>query len=310
MNLQFLRYAAEVEKTGSFTQAAENLYMNQPHLSRAVRELEKEMGFSIFNRTGRGIVPTEAGEEFLRHAKEVLAKVDQLEQLKDKNEKKKYCLCLAAVRAEYIQNAVAAFAAEHTGEKEMSLHFEETGAREVISRVGEKVCSLGITRYPSAYASYYQKLMKEKNLVYHELVSFPYLVVMKKNHSLAEKKELTYLDLAQYTEVIYGSEIIPDFSFSADSQEGKKCIYVQDKDSGRQMVKLVPGAYMWDAPGSEALNLSQGLVQRICSRPGNEYKDVAIYRQDCRQTEAEKRLLRIVENEAVKSKKIIERITK
>ena len=63
----------------------------------------------------------------------------------------------------------------------------------------------------------------------------------------------------------------------------------------------------WDAPGSEALNLSQGLVQRICSRPGNEYKDVAIYRQGCRQTEAEKRLLRIVENEAVKSKKMIER---
>ena len=62
MNLQFLRYAAEVEKTGSFTQAAENLYMNQPHLSRAVRELEKEMGFSIFNRKGRGIfAPCQGG---------------------------------------------------------------------------------------------------------------------------------------------------------------------------------------------------------------------------------------------------------
>ena len=65
MNLQLLEYAVEVEKTGSITQAAENLYMNQPHLSRAIKELEKEMGIQIFSRTRRGIVPTEVGEEFL-----------------------------------------------------------------------------------------------------------------------------------------------------------------------------------------------------------------------------------------------------
>ena len=85
MNLQALRYAVEVEHAGSISLAAENLFMNQPHLSKAIRDLEKEMGFDIFNRTSRGIVPIDEGEEFLNHAKEVLAKVAVLEQLREKS---------------------------------------------------------------------------------------------------------------------------------------------------------------------------------------------------------------------------------
>ncbi|HPR78720.1 MAG TPA: LysR family transcriptional regulator, partial [Candidatus Limiplasma sp.] len=58
MNIQHLRYAVEVEKTRSITEAAENLYMSQPNLSRAIRELESDLGISIFDRTPKGIVPT------------------------------------------------------------------------------------------------------------------------------------------------------------------------------------------------------------------------------------------------------------
>lgn len=69
MNLSYLKYAVEVEKTGSITKAAQNFYMNQPHLSKIIRELERELGCPIFDRTSRGMVPTRRGEEFLRYAK-------------------------------------------------------------------------------------------------------------------------------------------------------------------------------------------------------------------------------------------------
>lgn len=53
MNLQHLKYVVEVEKTGSITQAAQNLYMGQPNLSKAIRELEKNLGIVLFKRTSK-----------------------------------------------------------------------------------------------------------------------------------------------------------------------------------------------------------------------------------------------------------------
>ena len=64
-NLLQLKYAVEVEKTGSISKAAENLYMNQPNLSKSIRELEDDIGIAIFDRTAKGVVPTEKGREFL-----------------------------------------------------------------------------------------------------------------------------------------------------------------------------------------------------------------------------------------------------
>lgn len=58
MNLSYLKYAVEVEKTGSITKAAQNYYMNQPHLSKIIRELERDLGCPIFDRTSRGMIPT------------------------------------------------------------------------------------------------------------------------------------------------------------------------------------------------------------------------------------------------------------
>ena len=72
MNLSYLKYAVEVEKTGSITKAAQNYYMNQPHLSKIIRELERDLGCPIFDRTSRGMIPTARGEEFLHYAKGIM----------------------------------------------------------------------------------------------------------------------------------------------------------------------------------------------------------------------------------------------
>jgi DNA-binding transcriptional LysR family regulator len=75
MNTLHLKYAVEVERAGSITQAADNLFMAQPNLSKAIRELEEGLGITIFERTPRGVVPTQRGVEFLRRAKEILGVV-------------------------------------------------------------------------------------------------------------------------------------------------------------------------------------------------------------------------------------------
>jgi len=72
MNLMQLKYAVEVAQTHSISKAAENLYMNQPNLSRAIKELEESLGVVLFNRSPKGITLTREGEEFLVYAQRIL----------------------------------------------------------------------------------------------------------------------------------------------------------------------------------------------------------------------------------------------
>ena len=80
-NIQHLKYAVEVEKMGSISRAAENLYMSQPHLSKAIKALEDSLDIALFNRTPAGMVPTKKGREFLIYAKSILAQVEEMESL-------------------------------------------------------------------------------------------------------------------------------------------------------------------------------------------------------------------------------------
>ena len=83
LNTLHLKYAVEVERTGSITQAAENLYMGQPNLSKAIMELEEPLGFQIFERTSKGVIPTGKGTRFLVYAKNVLSQIEKMEALSD-----------------------------------------------------------------------------------------------------------------------------------------------------------------------------------------------------------------------------------
>ena len=81
MNILHLKYAVEVGKTHSINKAAQNLYMGQPNLSRAIKDLEESLGITIFNRTTRGMFVTPQGEEFLQHAKKILSQIDEVEAM-------------------------------------------------------------------------------------------------------------------------------------------------------------------------------------------------------------------------------------
>ena len=79
MNILYLKYAVEVAKTKSISRAAENLYMGQPNLSRAIKELEESLGITIFARSPQGVKTTPEGEEFLSYAKNILRQIDEVE---------------------------------------------------------------------------------------------------------------------------------------------------------------------------------------------------------------------------------------
>ena len=87
ISLLQMKYVMEIYKAGSISKAAKNLYMNQPNLSRAIKELEKTLGIVIFIRTPKGIILSKEGKLFLEYAKSIFHKLEELEeQLRDQKE--------------------------------------------------------------------------------------------------------------------------------------------------------------------------------------------------------------------------------
>ena len=71
MTLQQIHYVITISERGSFNKASEVLYISQPSLTEAVKELEKELGITIFHRSGRGGTLTSDGLEFIPYAREL-----------------------------------------------------------------------------------------------------------------------------------------------------------------------------------------------------------------------------------------------
>ena len=90
MTLTQLRYAITVANSDSMNEAARNLFISQPSLSAAIKELEEEAGIEIFRRTNRGISVTPEGEEFIGYARQVVEQYNLIEnKYIDKKESKK-----------------------------------------------------------------------------------------------------------------------------------------------------------------------------------------------------------------------------
>ncbi len=106
MNLLHLKYAVEIARTRSITMAAENLYMGQCRLSRAIKELEDYLGITIFKRTSKGIVPSPEGEIFLAHANRILDEVREVETLYNPHAKDMQRMNISISRAGYLAHAL------------------------------------------------------------------------------------------------------------------------------------------------------------------------------------------------------------
>ncbi len=279
MNIQQLRYAVEVERARSITEAAETLYMGQPNLSRAIRELESDLGFPLFDRTPRGILPTARGEEFLQYARGVLAQFDELAARYQHGDASARAFRLSVPRASYIALAFARFAAK--ADPDVLLDYKETNALRAIRNVTEDGYDLGVVRYQASYEKYFLETFREKGLQYRELWSFRYMALMRRDHPAAEASPLTLDLLSDSTLISNGDTYVP--SLSRDSREPEapsaRHIHNYDRSSKFELLAALPKAYAWGSPVPREQLERYGLTQRRCADVKARHKDVLIYRK-------------------------------
>ena len=155
MNTLHFKYAVEIEKTRSITQAAENLYMAQPNLSKAIKELENTLGITIFRRTSKGVIPTDQGIKFLGYARQILMQIDNMEAIHSPDKPKNSKLRISVPRAGYISKAFSEYIAAVESDDDMEVYFCETNSLRTAENVRENGYDFGIIRYNTAHEKYY-----------------------------------------------------------------------------------------------------------------------------------------------------------
>jgi len=287
-----MKYAVEIARAGSLSKAAETLLIAQPNLSRAVKDLEADLGITIFDRTAKGMFLTSDGREFIHRAKKILAQIDDMENLYKAGVTSKRKFSISVPRASYIAEAFVNFS-ETIGDEPIEIYYEETNSLKAVKNIISSGYKMGIVRYATNYDKYFKVMLEERDLAYELVAEFYYLLVMRADHPLASKKEITREDLNSYIEIAHPDLFVPTVSlaelkkeeFSADIN---RRIFVFDRASQFDLLSKNKDTFMWVSPVSENLLSHYGLVQRECTDDKRVYNDVLIYRNDYRLTPLDK----------------------
>lgn len=277
MNLQHLYYALEVERTGSITQAAENLYMGQPNLSRAIRELEGNLGMPIFRRSPRGIVPTDKGRRFLRHARSIVEQIAQAEAIFSGEPDGLKCRVAATHTGDFAA-AFSALAAEAPAEGGLELELRETELRSAIELVSGGDCPAAFVRLGND-ADRLLRSMRERGLSARELGRREELITLSAAHPLAGRDEISPSELEAFTRVClsvtHGFEPRPD-----NGEVGARTVVVTDRHTCLALLGEVSGAYAW-LPRLDSRDLERfALCQIACPQAERHCRDYLITPED------------------------------
>lgn len=197
MTIQQLHYVITISETGSLNKAAEILYVAQPSLTSSIKNLENELGITIFYRRGRGVTLTNDGVEFLSSARQIY---QQYESLLDKYGKSDTLKKKFGISAQHYSFAVKSFVEMvkkfNTAEYEFAIR--ETKTKEVIEDVSSLKSEIGIIYLSDFNRMAITKLLNTKNLEFHELTECNAYVYLWKEHPLAGCKSIRLSQLNDY----------------------------------------------------------------------------------------------------------------
>lgn len=243
MTLQQLKYVIEVADRGSINEAAKVLFISQPSLSNAIKELEGEIKVTIFTRTNRGISVSRDGSTFLGYARQVVQQSALLEQKYLSGEPSKQRFSVSTHHYLFAANAFVSLIKEFGGE-EYEFTFRETTTFEVIDDVKNLRSEIGLVYLDSFNKSVITKLLKESDIVFTKLFSAkPHIFVCKK-HPLAKNKIVTLKELDEYPCLSFEQGGQNSFYFSEEilsARSVKKSIKLSDRAAVVNMLIGVNG---------------------------------------------------------------------
>jgi len=231
VTLQQLKYFIEIANCGSINKAAESLFITQPSLSNAVKDLESEAGVELFLRTPKGMTLTTDGIEFLGYARQV---TEQMSLLEHRYTSRKPSRSLCSISTQHYAFAVNAFVnmVKKSGADEYEFTLRETRTHEIIEDVKTLRSELGILYLNPFNRKVIEKLLRESGLAFHPMFTAKPHIFVSSANPLAAKEYVTPQDLEEYPCLSFEQGEYNSFYFSEEilsTAHSKKSIHVSDR---------------------------------------------------------------------------------
>ncbi len=217
MTLQQIRYILEISRCGSISKAAQQLLLTQPYLSSILKDLENELGITIFRRDRRGVTLTEEGREFLYYARPMLEQEQRIEALYSKRTAKPPLhVSISTQRYPFVIQAFMRFFQKWDPER-YEICLRECGMYHVINHVYEKKSDLGIIFLSGSTEAFIRKYLDIRNIQFNEIVSIAPCVFFHKDHPMARHAEVDMEEMARYPYASFESDAAASLDFSEEA---------------------------------------------------------------------------------------------
>ncbi len=271
MTLQQLKYVIEVAGRGSINEAAKRLFISQPSLSNAIKDLEVELGIAIFERTNKGITLSKEGVEFLSYARQVVEQAELLESRYLNAKPAPQHFSVSTQHYAFAVNAFVSLVREH-GHDEYELTLRETKTYEIIEDVKTMRSEIGILFLNEFNDKVINKLLKSANLQFTSLFTAKPHVFISIRNPLARQRLVTIEELRDYPYLSFDQGEYNSFHFSEEilsTLSHKKSIRVNDRATlfnlliGLNGYTISTGVLSSDLNGNEIIPVPLAIDENI-----------------------------------------------
>ncbi|MBQ9673378.1 MAG: LysR family transcriptional regulator [Ruminococcus sp.] len=231
MTLQQLKYVIQIAECGSISTAAQKLFISQPSLSKAVSDLEKEMGITIFYRNNRGAYLSEDGTKFLSYARQVIEQASLLEQQYKSSPPTRRVFAISSQHYAFVVNAFVELVREY-GKNKYEFSLRESQTQNIIEDVRTMRSELGILYISNFNREVLLRMLQNSDIKFHPLFTAKPHVFVSRNNPLAKKSVVTLEELSPYPRLTYEQGLSNSFYFSEElhsTVDSPKNIVVTDR---------------------------------------------------------------------------------
>lgn len=250
MTIQQLIYVLEIYHHGSLRKAAKALYISQPSLSLAIKELEAELQIQIFTRTSSGVIPSREGIAFIEHCKRIVSMYEDIKLHYKKEPNDTTRLSVSSISNTYVREAFLDFSQHQEEKNRLSLKFKTREVFEVIDDVLNRQFDLGILLIPPIQKNHWLTQLTRMGLQYQSIGEIPMYFIVNKNNPLATNTKLSFEKLQNETYIYFGDEECEPLNFIQEYRtydsayfSHKKSIMLYDYEMIFRLLSIIPQSF-------------------------------------------------------------------